>query len=61
MGLTLPCLDHTTLSRRNTTVEVRQQVEWVPQGPISLIVDSSGLQVCGQGEWHSQKLGTITV
>jgi hypothetical protein len=57
MGLTLPCPDHTTLSRRNTTVEVRQQVERVPQGPIALIVDSSGLKVCGQGEWHSQKHG----
>ena len=56
-GLTLPCPDHTTLSRPNTTVEVRQQIERVPQGPISLIVDSSGLKVCGQGEWHSQKHG----
>ena len=57
MDVTLPCPDHTTLSRPNTTVEVRQQIERVPQGPISLIVDSSGLKVCGQGEWHSQKHG----
>ena len=27
------------------------------QEPTCLIVDSSGLQVCGQGEWHTQKHG----
>jgi len=26
-------------------------------GPIPLIVDSSGLKVCGQCEWHAQKHG----
>lgn len=57
MGLALPCPDHTTLSRRNATVEVRRQVDRAPQGPISLIVDSSGLKVCGQGEWLPQKHG----
>ena len=57
MGVTLPCPDHTTLSRRNATVAIRQQVERAPQGPIALIVDSSGLKVCGQGEWHAQKHG----
>src|SRR5688572_15119436 len=45
MGLALPCPDHTTLSRRNATVKVRRQVDRAPQGPISLIVDSSGLKV----------------
>jgi hypothetical protein len=57
MDLMLPCPDHTTLSRRNATVAIRQQGDRAPEGPISLIVDSSGLQVCGQGEWHSQKHG----
>ena len=57
MGLTLPCPDHTTLSRRNATVEVRRQVDRAPQGPISLIGDSSGLTVYGQGDWHAQKHG----
>ena len=50
MGVALPCPDHPTLSRRNTTVAIRPQVDHAPQGPISLIVDSSGLKVCGQGE-----------
>jgi Transposase DDE domain len=60
MGVTLPCPDHTTLSRRNATVAIQQQVERAPRGPISLIVDSSGLKVCGQGEWQSQKHGERT-
>jgi hypothetical protein len=57
MGSSLPCPDHTTLSRRHPTVAMSQQVERAPQGPISLIVDSSGLKVCGQGEWHAQQHG----
>jgi len=57
IGVVLPCPDHTTLSRRNTTVAIRQQGARVPQGPISLIVDGSGLKVCGQGEWQVQKHG----
>jgi transposase len=36
-------------------VEVRRQVDCAPQGPIDVIVDSTGLKVCGQGEWHGQK------
>ena len=57
MGLSLPCPDHTTLSRRNATVVIRQHAERAPQGPLSVIVDSTGLKVCGQGEWHAQKHG----
>ena len=38
-------------------VVIRQQVERVSQGPVDLIVDSTGLKVCGQGEWHAQKHG----
>jgi hypothetical protein len=57
MDVRLPCPDHTTLSRRNATVAIRPQVARAPEGPISLIVDSSGLQICGQGAWHGQKHG----
>jgi hypothetical protein len=60
MDLVLPCPDHTMLSRRNATVKIRQQVRWASQGPLDLIVDSTGLKVCGQGEWHSQKHGEKT-
>lgn len=52
MDLTLPCPDHTTLSRRNASVAIQRQVDHASQGPIDLIVDSTGLKVCGQDEWH---------
>jgi hypothetical protein len=57
MGVDLPCPDHTTLSRRNATVVVRRKIDRAPQGPVCVIVDSTGLKVCGQGEWHAQKHG----
>jgi Transposase DDE domain len=57
MGVTLPCPDHTTLSRRNATVAIRRQVDRAPQEAICLIVDRSGLKIGGQGEWHRQKYG----
>jgi Transposase DDE domain len=49
MGVDLPCPDHTTLSRRNATVVVRRKIDRAPQGPVCVIVDSTGLKVCGQG------------
>ena len=57
MNVALPCPDHTTVSRRNATLDIRRQIDRAPTGPIDLIVDSTGLQVCGQGEWHRQKHG----
>jgi len=57
MGLALPCPDHTTLSRRNATFESRRFVRRETQGPVDVIVDSTGFKVCGQGEWHTQKHG----
>jgi hypothetical protein len=57
IGLALPCPDHTTLSRRNTTVAIQRKIECAAQGPISVTVDRTGLKVCGQGEWHAQKHG----
>ena len=57
MGLDLACPDHTTLSRRNQTTDVRRRIESLPSGPIDVIVDSTGLKICGQGEWHAKKHG----
>jgi hypothetical protein len=57
LGLALPWPDHTTLSRRNATFESRRSVSRETQGPVDVIVDSTGLKVCGQGEWHTQKHG----
>ena len=49
--------NHTTLSRRNQSVKVSKQLTSVSSDPVSFIVDSTGLIVCGQGEWHSKKHG----
>jgi hypothetical protein len=57
MDVTIPCPDHTTLSRRNATVAIRRKIARAPQGPMCVIVDSTGLKICGQGEWHAQKHG----
>jgi hypothetical protein len=57
MSLDLPCPDHTTLSRRNRTVDVQRNINKLADGPICFIVDSTGLKICGQGEWHSRKYG----
>ena len=57
MDVPLPCPDHTTLSRRNAPVAIQRHIDHAPEEVIALIVDRSGLQVCGQGEWHRQKHG----
>ncbi len=57
MELDLPGPDHTTLSRRNRTVEVRKRITDLPDGPLHFIVDSTGLKICGEGEWHTSKHG----
>ena len=46
-----------TLSRRAETLEVPQPRP-TSKGPIHLLVDSTGLQLCGPGEWLIEKHGT---
>jgi hypothetical protein len=58
LGLDLAVPDHSTLSRRAETLEVpRPRSSSVPR---HLLVDSSGLKLCGQGEWLAEKHGTRT-
>ncbi len=57
MGLDLPVPDHTTLSRRNQILVLHPRCFDRPAGPVWVIVDSAGLKVCGQGEWHRTKHG----
>lgn len=54
MGLDLKAPDHTTLSRRNRDVEVPRLTR-KHEGPLHIIVDSTGLKIRGDGEWHSHK------
>ena len=46
--------DHTTLSRRNQIVVVPPLTR-AHDGPIDLIVDSTGLKILGRGEWNAHK------
>src|SRR4051812_39274216 len=64
LGLDLSVPDHTTLSRRAETLEVprprsdsRTDVGRDPE-PLHLLVDSTGLKLCGPGEWLIEKHGT---
>jgi hypothetical protein len=54
MGVGLRAPDHATLCRRNKTVEV-PALRRDHAGPIHLIVDSTGLEIFGDGEWHARK------
>ena len=54
MGLELETPDHTTLSRRSGTLEVPKFVGR-HDGPIHLVIDSTGLKIVGDGEWHAYK------
>src|SRR3954466_11783758 len=58
LGLDLPVPDHTTLSRRAETLEVPRPRS-APE-PVHLLVDSTGLTLCGPGEWLIEKHGTKT-
>ena len=56
LGLDLAVPDHSTLSRRAETLEVPR-----PRcggEPVHLLVDSTGLRLCGAGEWLLEKHGT---
>jgi hypothetical protein len=56
LGLDLPVLDHSTLSRRAETLEVPRPK--AGSEPVHLLVDSTGLKFCGPGEWLVEKHGT---
>ena len=56
LGLDLAVPDHSTMSRRAETLEPPQ-----PCGgrePVHLLVDSTGLRLCGPSEWLVEKHGT---
>ena len=56
LGLDLAVPDHSTLSRRAETLEVPRPISRT--GPVHLLVDSTGLHLCGTGEWLIEKHGT---
>ncbi len=58
LGLDLAVPDHSTLSRRAATVEVPRPRACPGSGPLHLLVDSTGLKLCGAGEWLHERHGT---
>jgi hypothetical protein len=57
LGLDLPVPDYSTLSRRAKTLEV-PPLRRTGAGPLRLLVDSTGLKLCGAGEWLVERHGT---
>ncbi len=60
LGLTLAVPDHSTLSRRAETLAVPRPRPRTDGEPLHLLVDSTGLKLCGAGEWLVEKHGTKT-
>ena len=56
MNLDIGIPDHTTLSRRSTTMALATDLAKVT-GPVHVVIDSTGLKVYGAGEWHRNKHG----
>ena len=56
LGVDLPIPDHTTFSRRGGGLTILlRRVE--RNEPLHLLVDSTGVKTCGEGEWLDQKHG----
>jgi len=56
MGLTISVPDHTTVSRRAVTLPMNPSAS-APPGPLHVLIDSTGLQVYGAGQWLEAKHG----
>jgi hypothetical protein len=56
--LDLAVPDHSTLSRRAETLKLPKTRSGLGCGPVHLLVDSTGLRLCGPGEWLIEKHGT---
>ena len=56
MGPDLAVPNHSTLSRRAETLEVPKPCPG-SRGPAHLLVDSTGLRLCGPGEWLIERHG----
>ena len=57
LNLPLSTPDHSTLSRRARKMKSISNGCILPDGPINLLIDSTGLKVFGAGEWLQEKHG----
>ena len=55
-GLDWPVPDYSTLCRRQKTLAVQLPYRG-SGGPLHLLIDSTGIKVRGEGEWHARKHG----
>ena len=56
MDLTISAPDHTTVSRRAVKLPVIRPAA-VPPGPLPVLIDSTGWQIYGAGQWLETKHG----
>ena len=59
LGMALPVPDHTTLSRRGQAFAGRQPRVRAGTGSVHLVLDSTGLELFGQGEWCAARHGRL--
>src|ERR1035437_1405686 len=57
LGVLLSTPDHNTLSRRARKMASIAMGCRLPDGPVHLLIDSTGLKVSGAGEWLQEKHG----
>src|ERR687893_1991185 len=57
LDLDLAVPDHSTLSRRAETLKLPKPRSGLGSGPVHLLMDSTGLRLCGPGEWLVEKHG----
>src|SRR5260370_18799212 len=57
LGVRLSVPDHSTLSRRAMTLASLSPGCRLPDGPVQLLIDRTGLKVFGGGEWLQEKHG----
>jgi hypothetical protein len=55
LDVNLPDPDHTTFSGRSVDLTVK--AVRTATGPVNMVIDSTGLQVFGDGEWQREKHG----
>ncbi|MGR0188934.1 IS5 family transposase [Azospirillum aestuarii] len=56
LGVELPVPDYTTLARRSARLPLAAALV-KPTGPMTVVIDSSGLKMVGASEWHLEMHG----
>ena len=57
MGLSLSVPDYTSLCKRQKTLKIKLPKPEVRNKKMHIVVNSTGLKACGEGEWKVRKQG----